>query len=36
MPFINTLLVNSDKLKYNNQNQDTLHFENVIYRVFNE
>ena len=36
MPVIHTLLVNSDKSKQNDQNQDTLHFENVIYRVLHE
>ena len=36
MPVIYTLLVNSDKSKWNYQNQDTLHFENVIYRLLHE
>ena len=36
MPFIQTLLVNVDKSKQNNQNPDTLHFETAIYRVLHE
>ena len=36
MHFIHALWVNSDKSKYNNQNQDTFHFENVLYRVLHE
>ena len=36
MPFIHTLLINSDKSKRNSQNEDTLHFENVVYRVLHE
>ena len=36
MSFIHTLLVNVDKSKQNDQNQDTIHFEDAIYRVLHE
>ena len=36
MAFIPTLWVNSGKSKQNNQNQDTIYFENAIYSVLHE
>ena len=36
MTFMHTLWVNSDKSKSENQNHDTIHFPNAIYRVLHE
>ena len=36
MIFTHTLWVNSGKSNQNNLSQDTIHFENVIYRVVHE
>ena len=36
MTFTYALWVKSEKLKQEEQNQDTLHFENAIYRVLHE
>ena len=34
MAFLYTLGVNNDKSRYNNLNEDTIHFDNAIYSVF--
>ena len=36
MTFMHTLWVNSGKSKSENQNHDTIHFPNAIYRVLHE
>ena len=36
MPFTHTLWVNSGKSKQEKKNQQTLNFENAIYRVFHK
>ena len=36
MPFIHALWVNNGKSRYNNKNEDIIHFENAIYRVLYE
>ena len=36
MPFMHTIWVNNGKPRYNNQNEDTIHFDNAIYRVLHK
>ena len=36
MTFIHTLWVNNDKSRQKNNNEDTIQFENAIYRVLHE